>query len=78
MALALENPDRIILLDDELARRTAQAVGLATWGTLKILLEAKSQGITDKISPLLTRLSDEGMWLSDEICQRILKLAGEK
>lgn len=34
MALALENPDRVVLLDDMLARQTAQAAGLQVWGTL--------------------------------------------
>jgi len=77
MALALENPTRILLLDDMLARRTAQAAGLTVWGTLKVLLEAKAQGLTDKIEPLINRLSDTGMWLSEEIRQRILELAGE-
>lgn len=78
MALALENPTRILLLDDMLARRTAQAAGLTVWGTLKILLEAKAQGLTDKVEPLINRLSDSGMWLSAEIRQRILRLAGEE
>lgn len=77
MALALENPTRIILLDDLLARRTAQAAGLTVWGTLKVLLEAKSQGLTDSIAPLVNRLGESGMWLSAEIRQRILHLAGE-
>ena len=77
MALALENPTRVILLDDMLARRTAQAAGLTVWGTLKVLLEAKKQGITDRIAPCLSRLSESGMWLSDDIRQRILRLAGE-
>jgi predicted nucleic acid-binding protein len=36
MAIALENPTRIILLDDMLARRTTQAAGLTVWGTLKV------------------------------------------
>src|SRR5687768_11498813 len=49
MALALENHTRILLLDDMLARRTAQAAGLTVWGTLKILLEAKAQGLTDRV-----------------------------
>jgi predicted nucleic acid-binding protein len=31
MALALENPGRIVLLDDGLARRVAQAAGLDVW-----------------------------------------------
>jgi len=57
MALALENRTRIVLLDDMLARRTAQAAGLIVWGTLKVLPEAKSQGLTDKIEPFVNRLS---------------------
>mgnify|MGYP000246125913 CR=1 FL=1 len=36
MALALENPTRVVLLDDALARRTAQAAGIAVRGTLGI------------------------------------------
>ena len=78
MALALENPARIVLLDDRLARRTAQAAGLAVWGTLRVLLEAKKEGLTERIEPLIHRLRNANMWLSDEIQQRILALAGEK
>lgn len=77
MALALENPDRVILLDDMLARRTAQAANLPVWGTLKILLESKALGLIDRIEPYVTRLNDSGMWISAEIRQRILKLADE-
>ena len=78
MALALENPDRVVLLDDALARRIARAAGLEVWGTLKVLLEAKSQGLTERIDPLVNRLVDAGMWISTDIRRRILSLAGEK
>jgi uncharacterized protein len=77
MALALENRDRIVLLDDMLARRTAQVAGLQVWGTLKVLLEAKSQGLVDKIEPHVANLSESGLWVSAEVKQRILHLAGE-
>jgi predicted nucleic acid-binding protein len=77
MALALENSNHIILLDDGLARRTAQVAGLQVWGTLKVLLEAKSQGLVDKIAPYVSNLSEAGMWVSPEVKQRILVLAGE-
>jgi len=77
MALALENPKRIVLLDDMLARRTAQVAGLQVWGTLKVLLEAKSQGLVENIEPYVTKLSESGMWVSAEVRRRILKLAGE-
>ncbi|MGB6014388.1 MAG: hypothetical protein WBG32_06625, partial [Nodosilinea sp.] len=46
MSLTLEHPTKIVLLDDMLARQAAQTSGLCVWGTLKILLEAKSQGLT--------------------------------
>ncbi len=77
MALALENPDRVVLLDDMLARRTAQAAGLQVLGTLKVLLEAKSHGIIDEVEPYVSNLSGSGMWISSKIKERILKLADE-
>lgn len=77
MALALENPGCIILLDDSLARRTAQAAGLCVWGTLKVLLEAKNRGLTERIAPLLKYLEERDMWISEDIRNRILLLAGE-
>ncbi len=77
MALALENPDRVVLLDDALARRTATAAGLQVWGTLRVLLEAKSMGLTPKVEPVLDRLVQSGMWISADIRRRILSLAGE-
>jgi len=69
---------RVILLDDALARRIAQAAGLEVWGTLRVLLEAKSQGLTESIEPLVNRLEEAGMWISDSIRQRVLALAGEE
>lgn len=78
MALALENPTRVALLDDMRAREIAQAAGLIVWGTLRVLLEAKSRGLTERIEPLVDRLAETGMWISDDIRERILTLAGEK
>jgi len=77
MALALENRECIVLLDDMLARKTAKAAGLYVWGTLKVLLEGKAQGLTSELSVLIDRLNNAGMWLSQDIRERILVLAGE-
>jgi len=76
-ALALENQESIVVLDDALARRIATAAGLPVWGTLRVLFEAKSQGLVEEIAPLVTRLIDSGMWISDDVRRRILALAGE-
>lgn len=74
MSLALENPQYVVLLDDMLARRTARAAGLQVWGTLKILLETKSRGFIKKVEPLI----NAGMWITDDVKQRILVLTEEK
>lgn len=78
MALALENPQRVMLLDDALARRIALAAGLEVWGTLRVLLEGKSQGLTETIKPLVGKLEDAGIWISNDIRRRVLALAGEE
>ncbi|MEZ4301616.1 MAG: DUF3368 domain-containing protein [Polyangiaceae bacterium] len=78
MALALENPSRVVLLDDALARRTAQAAGLTVRGTLGILLDAKSRGLLDRVGPWVDKLEVAGMWMSQEVRRRILVLAGEE
>jgi predicted nucleic acid-binding protein len=77
MTLALEMPGYIVLLDDMLARRTAHAAGLTVWGTLRILLEMKARGLLTRIEPSVDQLSDAGLWMTADIRQRILALAGE-
>jgi len=75
--LGLENPDCLVLLDDARAREIASAAGLQVWGTLRILLEAKSRGLVDQIAPLVQKLRDAGMWISEGIRRRVLTLAKE-
>ena len=77
LALALAHRDRIVLLDDGLARRIGQAAGLTVWGTLKVLLEAKARGWTDSIASHVENLEDSGMWISEEVRRRVLVLADE-
>jgi predicted nucleic acid-binding protein len=77
LAMALENPEKVVLLDDALARRVAQAAGLEVWGTLRVVLEAKQAGLTGSIKPLVEDLAKSGMWISPQIRARILALAEE-
>lgn len=78
MALALERPEVIVLLDDALARRIAEAAGLPVWGSLRVLLEAKRAGLVQTVAPYVDRLQSSGMWLSEPVRRRILRLAGEQ
>ena len=77
MALGLEHREAVVILDDLLARRIAQAAGLQVWGTLRVMVQAKAQGLIPAIAPYVERLRSAGMWLSEEIEERILRLAGE-
>ena len=58
LALGLETPDHLIVLDDRNARRHAKAAGLKTTGTLGILVLAKEQGVIDTVRPILDRLQE--------------------
>ncbi|HGX93883.1 MAG TPA: DUF3368 domain-containing protein [Candidatus Tenderia sp.] len=77
LALALEHREQVVLLDDLLARRIAQAAGLQVWGTLRVLLELKEQGVISEVAPYVDKLVQAGMWVSGDIRRRILRLAGE-
>jgi hypothetical protein len=77
MSLAFENRDCVVLLDDPLARNAARNVGIQYWGTIKIMLEAKQHGLTDKITPYVDKLARSSLLLSEENRRRILALAGE-
>lgn len=78
IALALEHPEHVVVLDDALARRIAQAAGLSVWGTLKVLLEAKTRGLIASVAPLVDAMQEAGMWISDDVRRRVLRLAGEE
>jgi predicted nucleic acid-binding protein len=77
ISLALELKTYVVVLDDALARRIAKAAGLTVWGTLRVLLEGKRRGIISEMASVIDDLRNSGMWISDDIRQRILALAGE-
>ena len=77
LALALEEPDSLVILDDLLARRVAELQGIKLTGTLGILLKAKQQGRLEYVAPLIEELHKLGFWLSNSMQHDILKLAGE-
>lgn len=76
-SLALENQPCILLLDDGAARKAARLAGLTVWGTLTVLLEARQRDLIPDIARYVDRFERAGMWISSDIRQRILALAGE-
>jgi predicted nucleic acid-binding protein len=65
------------ILDDRAGRRCALAHRIPVRGTLGLVLLAKRHGKIDTARPLLERLREEGMYLSDAVLNRALALVEE-
>ena len=77
IALGIENPNSLLILDDSLGRRIARLYHLKFTGTLGVLIRAKESGYIDLVAPLIQSLQQQGMWLTQDIISSILKLAKE-
>jgi predicted nucleic acid-binding protein len=52
-------------------------LGLTLTGTLGVLLKAKQLGYVESVAPLIDRLRQGGIRLSDGVVAEVLALAGE-
>jgi predicted nucleic acid-binding protein len=77
LALALQIPGSLVILDDSLARRFADRLRLRMTGTLGILLKAKQTGRVDRLAPLLEQLERLHFRLDTATRASVLRLAGE-
>lgn len=77
IALGLECPGSLLIIDDRLARKVASLNHLTFTGTLGILLKAKQVGHLKSIAPLIEALRASGLWLSDDLVEAVLAQAGE-
>ena len=77
LALGLEAPDHLLVLDDHDARRHAIAVGLEITGTLGVLLLSKERGLLDSVQPVLDRLQALQFRLGTATRRVVLDLANE-
>ena len=79
IALALERNANLILIDERKGRQVAHQFGLATTGTIGILIKAKQTGLLQAIKPEIFKLKNEAnFWISQKLIDDILKLVGEK
>jgi len=77
LALAKKHDARFVIIDEKKARREARKIGLSLKGTVGVLLDAKENGLIDKIKPLLIALKRNGMHLDASIITEALQQASE-
>jgi len=77
IVLAREMGADWVLVDERLARRKLDALGIPTIGTLGILLKAKEVGLLRTVAPAVELLRTRGFRLSRQVYDDVLRIAGE-
>ena len=77
LELARAFPGSTALIDDLAGRRCAEALRVPLRGTVGLVLAAKQAGRIPAARPVLEQLRDRGMYLSDAVLQRALRLVDE-
>lgn len=77
IALALETPNSIVILDDYKARKIAERLGITLTGTIGVIIKAKLNGTIPSVKPLLEKIKRTDFRLSAEIETQALKEAAE-
>jgi predicted nucleic acid-binding protein len=77
LSWALARPGCLAVLDDLAGRRCAEFLEIPFVGTLGLVLRAKRAGQVPAARPLVEKLRDVGMYLSDKVLEPALRLVGE-
>lgn len=77
IALALETPESVVILDDYQARKIANRLGLIYTGTIGVIIKAKLIGIIPSIKPFIKKIRQSNFRLSTEIELQALIEANE-
>lgn len=77
IALALETPNSLIILDDQKARKVAERLSIEVTGTLGVIIKAKNNNLISSIKPILQRLKATNFRITSLIENEALKQAGE-
>ena len=76
IAMALQLPGAYAVIDDLSGRKCGLALGIGVIGTLGVIVAAHRRGALTDPRAVLLELRSAGMWLSDAIIARALRIAG--
>jgi predicted nucleic acid-binding protein len=74
---ALANAPARAIIDDFAARKLASVLAVPVIGTLGLALLAKQRGMIPLARPLVEELARAGLYLSETVVERALRLVGE-
>ncbi|MCC6281629.1 MAG: DUF3368 domain-containing protein [Saprospiraceae bacterium] len=77
IALGLEKPNSLLIMDERKGRKLAQDLGIQTIGTLAILLEGKKAGFIASLRPLIDQIDQSNFRVSQDLLNAILVKGGE-
>lgn len=77
IALAIEYPECLLIVDDNKARKVATNLGISITGTIGVIAKAKLNGIIPSVIPLLQKIKQTNFRLSDELYRLAVQLAKE-
>jgi predicted nucleic acid-binding protein len=77
IALAIETPSSLLIIDDLKGRKLALSLNLIHTGTLGVLVLAKNNGTIPQLRPYLDKIQLTNFRLSPTLVEDILQKAGE-
>ncbi|MDE6662117.1 MAG: DUF3368 domain-containing protein [Lachnospiraceae bacterium] len=77
MILAQEVAADVVIIDDANAKKHAKYLKLPVTGTLGILIKAKQSGYIDALKPILQRMVESNIYISQNLIDLCLTQVGE-
>lgn len=78
IALALEQTDCLLIIDELKGRRLAKALGLHVTGSLGLIIEAKRSGLIMSVKPILRKIKQTNFRIDERLEQDVLQSVGEQ
>lgn len=77
LALALEEPEHLLIIDDYIGRKEAKRLQLTITGTMGILIIAKEKGLINSVSEFVTEIRKTNFRLNESLIEEVKKKCSE-
>jgi predicted nucleic acid-binding protein len=74
IALAIENPNSTLILDDRKGRKIAQKYNIEIIGTIGLLLKAEKSGAIKDAFPIIMQMINNGFRISSAVLDKLIKI----